>query len=210
MSAMKPICLSGLVLAFVFAAPGDVAAELTVNGDFETGDTSGWTSFASPAQTFAVTSDSKTGGFAGELFNDVSGSALVVKQANLGVGLVTAGETILISFDAKGAGTSGGVAFAEFFSEIAGGGTSANPILGSGPLALTNDYQRFSFSPVTGSDVSGGITLQFNAATGANLGSTSRLFIDNVSVARISAVPEPASAALAGLISCGMLLRRRR
>nr|WP_095737413.1 PEP-CTERM sorting domain-containing protein [Rhodopirellula sp. SM50] len=210
MSAIKPICVSGLVLALALVAPSDVAAELTTNGDFETGDTSGWTSFALPAQTFAVTSDSKTGSFAGELFNDVTGSALVIKQANLGVGLVTAGETILISFDAKGGGTNGGVAFAEFFSELAGGGTSSNLILGSGQLALTSDYQRFSFSPVTGPDVGGGITLQFNAATGANIGSTSSLFIDNVSVARISAVPEPASAALAGLISCGILLRRRR
>ena len=136
----------------------------------------------------------------------------MVKQANLGIGNVIAGETVTISFAAMGAGVNGGVAFAEFFSEISGGGTSSSQILGGGSLALTGVYQNFNFTTVAGADVGGGVTLQFNAATGANAGSTSRLFIDgvSVSVSVARAVPEPASTTLLSLVGVGMLLRRRR
>ncbi|MCA9140471.1 MAG: PEP-CTERM sorting domain-containing protein [Planctomycetales bacterium] len=202
--------MSLIVLAAAIVLAPDARAELTTNGDFETGDTTGWTSFAFGSQTFSLTTDAKSGSFAGELFNTIEASPLVIKQANIGAGTVIAGELLTISFDAKGEGTNGGVAFAEFFSERAGGGVSSSEILGGAPLALTNQYQNFSFTRAAGPDVGGGVTLQFNAVTGANAGSTSRLLIDNVSVRRVSAVPEPGSTILLGLAGCGFLVRRRR
>ncbi len=187
------------------------AVELAVNGDFETGDTTGWTlpQGAAGGQTWGVTSDAASGAWAGELFNDVEGAAWPVKQANIGVGIVQANQAITISFDAKGSGEAGGVAFAELFSELSGGGTSASELLGGAPLALDPDnYTKFVYNTVTGPDVSGGVTLQFNAATGANTGSTSTLLIDNVSV---TVIPEPASFAVLGLASLALVgLRRRR
>ncbi len=158
------------------------ALELGTNGGFETGNTVGWSPFIFGTQTFDVTTDANTGSFAGELFNDFIGHPLVVKQANVGVGVVSPGDEINISFSAKGSGTVGGEAFAEFFSELTGGGVSSSVILGGGPLALTNDYQTFNFTTFAGSDVSGGVTLQLNAVAGAAIGSTSRLFIDDISV----------------------------
>lgn len=209
---IKPLSFALLSLAIAFAPNSQLEADLllTTNGDFESGDTTGWTSFAMGSQTFDVTNDAANGSSAGLLTNLIDGQPLVVKQANLGVGVVVVGETVSISFDAKGEGVLGGVAFAEFFSEIDGGGTSSAEILGGGPLALTNTYQTFNFTATTGTDISGGVTLQFNAATGANIGSTSTLFIDNVSVSVVRAVPEPGSAIVIGLVAIGILSNRRR
>ena len=182
------------------------AQELAINGDFETGDVSGWQSFPTPTSTFGVTSDAFAGSFAGQIVNNDPASGAVVKQNNLGQGLVGEGDTIEISFYAKGGGEAGGVAFAEFFTEIDPDGTSTSQLLGGAPLGLTSDWQRFDFSVVIGpEDVSGGITLQFAAVTGADSGSSIELFIDNVSVNRI-----PTPSAFAAFGAAGLAATRRR
>ena len=114
--------------------------------------------------------------------NPDPGTPAVIKQANVGIGVVTPGQPIRVSFAAKGSGEIGGVGFAEFFSELEFGGVSAAEILGGGPLPLTDEYQTFTFDVTTGPDVSGGITLQFAAVTGANVGSEMTLFVDDVSI----------------------------
>ena len=203
---MSRFCLA--ILAACAVAPGASAIELTTNGGFEAGDTSGWVSFPTANSTFNITGDSNSGAFAAEVFNNDLASSAVVKQANLGVGLVSPGDLVDISFAVKGEGVIGGVLFAEFFSEIDGGGTSANEILGGGPLALDPvNYQTFTFQTIAGPDVSGGVTLQFAAVTGGAQGSTTVVFIDDVSV---SIIPEPATAALLGVASVGAVGRRRR
>ena len=112
------------------------SGELAMNGGLETGDTTSWEYFPSPNSTFMVTTDSNSGGFAGQVFNPDQAAAAVIKQANLGVGVVNPGDAISISFAAKGSGMAGGISFAEFFSEIAGGGVSSSEILSGAPLAL--------------------------------------------------------------------------
>lgn len=181
--------------------------DLTTNGGFETGDTSGWESFPTATSTFNITSDASEGVWAAELFNNDPASAAVIKQANVGIGVVSPGQEVSISFDAKGSFAEGGVSFAEFFSEIDGGGTSAAEILSGAPLALTDTYQSFSFSALAGPDVSGGVTLQLTATTGAATGSTAVLFIDNVSV---SVIPEPTTLGLIGVAGLIVAARRRR
>ncbi|MEM8712428.1 MAG: hypothetical protein AAGG01_15860, partial [Planctomycetota bacterium] len=158
------------------------AQELTMNGGFETGDTSSWVSFPTATSTFEVVMDSNSGSFGGRVNNVDQGASAVIKQANIGVGMVNPGDMINISFAAKGSFGIGGVAFAEFFSELTGGGVSSAEILGGAPLALTNDWQTFTFTAIAGPDVSGGVTLQFAAITGAVSGSTSELFVDDASV----------------------------
>ncbi|MEL6392792.1 MAG: hypothetical protein AAFR97_08550, partial [Bacteroidota bacterium] len=165
--------------------------ELTDNGDFEAGDVSGWeltTAPLQPGQVFEATTDNpSSGNFAGRLFNPVPTNGLVIKQANIGAGVVNPGDQITVSFDARGLGEAGGVGIAEFFSEIAGGGTSSSEVLGGAPFSIDpsfdfNNWTTFTYTVTAGSDVSGGVTLQFVAATGAAGGSVMNLFIDNVSV----------------------------
>jgi uncharacterized protein (TIGR03382 family) len=199
------------VPAYVFVLAGSISfasgqIQLTTNGGFEAGDTSGWESFPSAISSFAVSSDAFAGAFSGRLENLASGSAAVIKQANMGVGIVTPFQEVTISFRAKGSGAAGGVQFAEFFSELAGGGVSSAVILGGRPLFVTDQWQLYSFSTFTGANVDGGVTLQLGAVTGANIGSTSLLFVDNVSV---TVIPAPASAALLGLAGLVALRRRR-
>jgi len=204
----NPTHLIALVASLV-AAPALAQQELTINGDFEAGDATGFNVFVGPPErTFEVVSDPVSGSFIGEINNTLSGNPAVIQQANLGVGVVTPGETIEISFDARGEFGVGGVAFAEFFSELDGGGTSSSAILGGGPLSLTNVFQTFTFTAVTGPDVAGGVTLQFNAATGAITGSTAFLAVDNLSVTRT--IPEPAAASLLAFGGLATLLRRRQ
>ncbi len=195
-------------LALVAMVSLSASADLTVNGDFETGDTSDWESFPTANSVFEAQADANSGSFGGRLFNDDSASGAVIKQANIGIGVVNPGDEILISFAAKGTGEVGGVAFAEFFSELSGGGTSSNELLGGGPLGITSDWQDFNFTTTAGPDVSGGITLQFVAATGGAAGSQIELFIDDVAVSL--AIPEPSSFAVLGLAAAGLVVRRRR
>lgn len=165
------------------------AQNLAVNGDFETGDVSGWQDFPSPSSTFTVTSDANSGGFAGRIFNDFAPSAGLVKQANVGAGVVNNSASVTISFAAKGEGMNGGVAFAELFTELAGGGVSSAELLSGGPLALTSSWQNFSFTTTGGPDAAGGLTLQFVAVTGAVAGSQMELFIDDVVITATGGVP---------------------
>jgi hypothetical protein len=171
--------LGSITVSLASALP---QVDLTTNGDFETGDTSSWVDFPTPNSTFEVTTDANSGSFAGRVFNDDQAAAAVIKQANLGEGTVATGDVITVTFSAKGSGAIGGITFAEFFSEIAGGGVSSSEILGGGPLNLTNTYQTFSFTAIAGADVSGGVTLQFAVVTGANMGSISELIVDDVVV----------------------------
>lgn len=153
--------------------------QLTTNGDFETGDVSGWQYFASPSSTFEAITDAASGSFAGSLDNTALASAALARQNNIGIGQVSPGDRIRISFAARGATDVGGVVFAEFFSE---GNPATQEFLGGGPLALTDSYQNFCFTTTAGVSTSGGLTLQIAAITGGAAGSMARVDIDDVRV----------------------------
>ena len=182
------------------------AMELTTNGGFETGDFTGWSLFDNGTTQFVTTDNPSTGSFAGALENSIPATPSIIKQANIGIGIVQAGDLIRVKFDARGDAAAGGVAFAEFFSELDGGGTSKSDILGGGPLELTSDWQSFSFDVTAGPDVSGGVTLQLAAITGADSASVSNAYFDNASV---EVVPEPATMTLLGLGALAALRRRK-
>jgi len=164
---------------------GPGAGDLAVNGGFEAGDLSGWALFpvsADPDEQTVVTTNPKTGTFAGRLNNTTPGTASIIKQANLTP--VQIGQTATVSFSARGSFGAGGVAFAEFFTELDGEGTSSAQILGGGPLALDADpdvWTDFEFVVPISADVSGGITLQLTATTGG-AGSSADVYYDDVSI----------------------------
>jgi len=168
--------------------PPAAGTELAVNGNFETGTKTGWTEFPNGGATFEVSTAEQNGGtYSGKL---VAGEAqdVIIKQANLAAGTIANSQSVTIKFDLKGSLTgAGGVVFAEFFSELSGGGTSKAEILGGGaPLAPTSTWTTYTYTTTTATvgqgNVGGGVTLQLKAACGAVAGCGVVAYFDNVSV----------------------------
>ena len=82
----------------------------------------------------------------------------------------------------RGSASTGGVFFVEFFSELSGGGTSKAEIITGGPHPLSETWTSYSYTVLTGSDVSGGITLQLKTSCGPIAGCLVDVFFDNVSI----------------------------
>ncbi len=182
---MKKITLLFTLLTFSL---GFSQVEIALNRSFETGDFTNWTENGGAI----VTTNPSEGIYCAQLNNTTPASARLLKNANVGIGTVSANQEVTITFDARGTLADGGVAFAEFFSEISGGGVSKSGILGGGPLALNADpnvWKSFSFTTTTGSDVSGGVTLQLTATTGGAATSVANMFYDNISIKVIEAAP---------------------
>jgi hypothetical protein len=201
-----------MALSLSAATAQAVQVELAVNGGFETGDFTGWTEFPSafgPASVQSTTVSS--GSFAAYLPCSVDAACdQVIKNANIGIGVVNPFDTVTVSFDLNNTAAAGGVAFVELFSELGGGGTSKSEILlanGTG----TNGWESFSYTAELGNDVSGGISLQLKAACGPVPGCTSEAYFDNVSVT-VEAVPVPAAVWLfgSGLIGLIGIARRKK
>ncbi len=183
------------------------AIELTTNGGFETGDFTGWEQFPNGGSQVISTDNPSSGTYSANLTSDGPFNSLI-KNANIGIGQVTPGQEITISFDMRGVTQNGGVVFAEFFSELDGGGVSSAEILGGGPLFGTADWVTYMFTTTAGPDVSGGVTLQLGAVCGAGAGCLADVFFDNVSVS-IAPIPVPAAVWLFGS-ALGLLGLSRR
>jgi hypothetical protein len=156
--------------------------DLATNGDVESGDLTCWTTFDNGGVIQVSSPGAGASGFAVNV--DASGKPIGVtlKQANLGAGELTPGQTVRVSFDWRGSATAGGVVNIVLFSEVDGGGVSqTDPIQGGGVFPA--DWTTVGPVDITiGPDVSGGITLEITAICGGDAGCESNLFIDNVSI----------------------------
>lgn len=193
---MNKKTLTALALVLTMFAGSSQAAitNIAVNGDFETGDFTGWTKFPGTLGEAGQTIVAGNPGSAARL-EENDPNANIIKQANLRPGEWTEGDQIDIQFDIRGQALAGGVLFAEFFSELSGGGTSKAEILGGGPIfpdANPDTWTTHNFSATVGSDSSGGVTLQFNVACGGDPACASAYSIDNVIInADVEVEPPP-------------------
>ncbi len=200
--SLRNLVVGLCVAIFGSAYPFATAQEINlINGDFELYDPEfdeglapfGWVDFTGPPtvgnaqMSFTTeTGGAPQGDYYGRIENLYqNGGAAVIKQANTGVGVVQPLQPVRVSFYARGEFGVGGVQFAELFSEQDGGGTSKAEILGGGPLfdpgqVPPTEFTFFEFFSTLGSDVVGGVTVQFAAATGAVPGGFSILEIDDL------------------------------
>jgi hypothetical protein len=193
------------------AGPVDVAE----NGGFETGDLSGWTPFDFGGGVNGVTTMNPSSGVYASTNNCTGGPCdALIKNANKGIGVVTPGQAITVSFDYRGTTAAGGVIFAELFSELAVSGVSKSELLGGGPLfpnANPDVWETAVFNTTLGDNVDGGVTLQLKASCGADANCVADIYFDNASMV-VNPVPVPAAVWLfgSGLIGLIGIARRRK
>ena len=190
----KPITALAFALT-IFAGTSQAAAtNIAVNGDFETGDYTGWTQFPGSLGEAGQTIVAGNPGSAARLL-ETAPAPSVIKQANLRPGEWTEGEQIDIQFDIRGTAGAGGVLFAEFFSERSPEGVSKQEILSGGPLFPNPDpsvWTTYNFSVTVGPDSSNGVTLQFASVCAPIEGCIADYTIDNVIIiADVDAPPPP-------------------
>ena len=220
---LKTSAIAAALLLSTGAAQA-VVTDLAVNGDFETGNLTGWTIFDStnsgngglisvpspgsdalgPASAFAGNTNGNY---------DAGGSGghnPALKQANVGIGQVTPGQAVTVSFDWRADAVD--VVYAALHSEQAGGGASATATLLSGG-GFPSSWTHFSQVVNLGPDVTEGISLELVAICGGVPGCESNIFWDNISItADIAAVPVPAAVWLfgSGLLGLVGVARRKK
>jgi hypothetical protein len=172
-----------VVLALASLGATSVAsANILVNGDFETGDLTGWQVFgASPSSSVTIQSPdngpSAPGTHNAFMDNQAEALGLILKQST-DPGTATAGD-VDYSFDLKLIQADvGGVFFVEMFAEQSGVGIVGGSGL-LGPFWPWGAWETFtgSFAAPAGTDF---LTIQFAATTGAATGSTCLMHVDNV------------------------------
>ena len=158
--------------------------ELTTNGDFETGDFTGWTNFCdTPGQSCTITQDNPNGGqYAASVLNNAPATPAVIKQERIAAGEVATGDTVDVSVFLRGSVGAGGLVFVEVFSEETGGNVVQEAILG--PFFPTNDWVEVSASVLLNGNPGDGITLQVAAITGGDPASFADVFVDDASVVK--------------------------
>lgn len=199
---MKKITLS--IFMFALALVSFSQTELVVNGDFETGDDTGYILFQNGGSAMLDNTIANGGTWSGKL--ETSGpSNPAFKQEFIGTGTVSPGDEVTITFDHIGTIVPpGGIFNVLLFGEGAGG-ASFTHVFNPAP-ALVGTWTTFSgtFTIPMSADVSGGISFLIEAVCGGDAGCSVSANIDNVSVtvpdsgpsARVQVIHNSADAAV--------------
>jgi hypothetical protein len=207
---LKTITIAAGLAGLLTASPAH-AQNLISNPGFSTGDLTGWTPLN--AGTGATISILPTGGNPTDyawLNNTLEAYNLGLSQATPNGSVVGAGITVNFSFDLLGGNqAAGGVDFVHIFDE-----NSIGAVISQGPGLLGPYFPSASgwttytgsFTTVAASDH---LYIEFDASTGANVGSMDQMGIDNVILSPVVA-PEPATLSLAAMGMFGVWAIRRR
>jgi len=157
-------------------------ANLAANGDFETGNATGWLLFQNGG-TAALDNTTNNGGtWSGKLATG-GPSNPAFKQERIGAGTVKAGDVVRIKFDVKGAVTQPGAVFNVLLFGEGASGASFTHVFNPAPVPGAN-WTTFTgnFTIGAGTDVSEGISFLIEAVCGGDAGCSVSANIDNVSV----------------------------
>jgi len=166
-----------------FQGTGGSGGNLASNGDFEAGDLSGWTS-APGSGTIEAVDDQLSGSTWSGRMSTGMGNGAALSQANLAVNTVKTGDLIDVAFDLCGTtqGDSGEFAIALLSEFGSGAGADRQPLRRFNQGNLPSVWTRYNLQGIAGSNVAGGISLQFDAICGAVGGCGVETFVDNVSI----------------------------
>jgi len=168
-----------------------------VNGDFETGDFTGWTlepGAGSNPTPGTISIDGTNPGTNPDPGNtsvarlQAAGDAtlgsqdVLLSQVALGAGSISPGDTIDVSFDLYGSlSGAGGVVFVELiYLDNMGMETGRDFIDTGAPYAPTMTWMTYTGSKPAGANVDGGVTLQLKASCGPVTGCGVDAYFDNV------------------------------
>jgi hypothetical protein len=178
--------LDNMKLVVSSSGGGGGGGEISVNGGLESGLT-GWETTPNGGTSELSMAEARTGTSSARLRADVTangGGASFpdIKLANAGIGEVTNGQAVTVSFWTKTVEQTGAVPFfAQLFTEQSGGGASKTDFLIQPPTFLTTGvWQEHSFDVTLGPDASSGVSLLFKTDCGATASCVLEVFIDDV------------------------------
>lgn len=185
MQITKSLVRGGMIALIALAAMGTAdsasAENQVTNSGFESGDLTGWevAGASGSAGVSVVGTDngpSAPGSNVAYLANFAEATGLTLKQTTTPGG--ASGGTVFYTFDLKlGQAELGGVFFVEIFAEQTGVGiVGGSGLLGNFTPADWTTIQG-SFVAPAGTDF---LTIQFTAVTGAVIGGSSTMYVDNV------------------------------
>lgn len=185
MNISKRMVLSCLAAVLTLSLVGAASAQnILENGDFETGDLTGWQINGGNASAFVAVQSPDNGPTLPGTYNaymENYGEALGLNmKQTTPPGTGAAGE-VTYSYDLKLIEAAiGGVMFVEIFCEQEGVGIIGGSGL-MGPLWPWNEWTTYSGSFIAPANTDF-ITIQFVATTGAAVGSSCVIHVDNVIV----------------------------
>ncbi|WP_297337707.1 carbohydrate binding domain-containing protein [Algoriphagus sp.] len=160
----------------------DSGTNIAINGDFETGDDTGWILFQNGGLAELDNTENNGGSWSGKLAtNGPSNPAF--KQERIGGGTVNPGDQVRIRFDHKGVIVPpGGIFNVLLFGEGANG-ASFTHVFNPGPIP-EEGWTTFTgnFTIPADIDVSNGISVLIEAVCGGDAGCSVEANIDNVRI----------------------------
>lgn len=171
-----------LVLAGSGGGGGGTGGDIVANGDFETGNTTGWDLFQNGGSAALDNTVSNGGTWSGRLAtNGPSNPAF--KQERKAAGTVMSGDVVQINFDHIGSVVQPGAVFNVLLFGEGASGASFTHVFSPAPT-LTGSWTTFtgSFTIPGNADVSDGISFLIEAVCGGDAGCSVIANIDNVSI----------------------------